>query len=118
MALLAQRRILEHLDELFFYLAFPLLLLGTLRRGGRVLVIPIALTAVAVDLAMKLHLSPVESAPGVTAWGVLYIAPLTRLLEFATGIVAYRIAMARPAQPARAAPRPRRSARWRCAPWR
>jgi peptidoglycan/LPS O-acetylase OafA/YrhL len=81
--------------EMYFYLAFPFLVVAILRRRAVGIVMPALLCAAMLALALVAHLSPVESDPGVTAWGVLYISPLARALEFASGILAYRLAMRR-----------------------
>jgi len=75
--------------EAFFYVAFPLLLVLVLTRGSRALLAPAALLAAVIVLAVVTRRPLFESAPGVTAWGLLYISPTARVLEFAVGIFAY-----------------------------
>jgi len=79
--------------EMFFYAAFPFALWLGRRRPWVLVVIAIAIVASASALATALRLAPVENAPGVTAWGVLYISPFTRIAEFLTGIVAHQAAL-------------------------
>ena len=81
--------------EAFFYIAFPLLLAVACPRGSRVLLAPAALLAALVVLAIVTERPSVESAHGVTAWGLLYIAPGARVLEFAAGIFGYEALFAR-----------------------
>lgn len=72
--------------ELFFYLAFPLLLVG-LRSS---IFIPIAFACLSlgtIGLAASLFHLPVHSADGVSLESILYKNPLARIPEFVAGMV-------------------------------
>jgi peptidoglycan/LPS O-acetylase OafA/YrhL len=79
--------------ELFFYVAFPFLLAGARERSWRLVALAIALISGAIAFCSIDGLPAVETAPGVTAWGILYISPLTRFAEFLGGMVAYQAAV-------------------------
>ncbi|WP_064577169.1 acyltransferase family protein [Cupriavidus gilardii] len=79
--------------ELFFYVAFPLVLPIARERPLGVAVFSIALVGVLIAVVSIAELSPAETSPGVTAWGMLYVSPVARFAEFLGGMVAYRVAI-------------------------
>ncbi len=75
--------------DMVLYLAFPLLLVGLSDSKKRWLVAAtvIGLTATAIVVCNVLHL-PEFSPTDPSSQGILYVQPLTRLLEFAIGMSA------------------------------
>lgn len=80
-------------SEMFFYLMFPIALMMLRRNPLLVAVVSVCLVCVGIAIASALQLSSVEASPGMTAWGILYISPITRLAEFLGGMVAYQVAI-------------------------
>lgn len=79
--------------EMFFYVAFPFALPFVQRSPAKAVLVSVLIVAFTVLLASAAGASPVESAPGVTAWGILYISPVTRFAEFLFGMAAYEFAL-------------------------
>jgi peptidoglycan/LPS O-acetylase OafA/YrhL len=70
--------------EAFFYLLFPLLILGLVRLDSRGRwILGLALVATSIAVAVIAH---PEGGPTTALW-VVYIFPVTRLVEFALGAV-------------------------------
>ncbi|WP_018608366.1 acyltransferase family protein [Uliginosibacterium gangwonense] len=78
--------------EMFFYFVFPFAIALANNKPRRLAVITIGIVLGSIAVATSLRLSPLEATPGVTAWGLLYISPLTRVAEFLIGLLAYRFA--------------------------
>lgn len=79
--------------EMAFYSVFPFLLIASRRRPWALGVAAMAWAALMIAIAAWLGLSGVESHPGVTSWGLLYISPIGRISEFALGVAVYPIAL-------------------------
>jgi peptidoglycan/LPS O-acetylase OafA/YrhL len=79
--------------EMFFYVVFPFALLLAKRNVALLCAVAMALLVTMVSLVALLGLSSSESDQGVTAWGVLYISPITRIAEFLAGMAAYQLAV-------------------------
>lgn len=80
--------------EMFFYLAFPFVLPYVRRWPSYALICSVLIVVVSVSAVQLMKLSPVETSPGVTAWGFLYISPLVRFAEFLGGMAAYQMTTA------------------------
>lgn len=79
--------------EFFFYALFPFILPVARKRPKSLALAAAILVLLMVTLSSLLKLSIVEPSGGVTAWGVLYISPITRLAEFMAGMAAYQAAL-------------------------
>ncbi len=75
--------------EYFFYLVFPLLILGWARSWWWKWAAAALLVVALVLLATALCLPPVAPGFEPTMHGLLYVNPLARLFEFVTGMIAY-----------------------------
>lgn len=75
--------------DMFFYLAFPLLLVGLSSKRGRWLVLGAgaALVLSAIALCNAMHL-PEFSPNQLSSQALLYVQPLTRMFEFIIGMSA------------------------------
>lgn len=79
--------------EMFFYFVFPFVLAVALsKRSTWLWICAVLCLGVMLAIATALNVSPVEGR-GITAWGLLYVFPLTRLTEFLIGMWAYRFAL-------------------------
>jgi peptidoglycan/LPS O-acetylase OafA/YrhL len=77
--------------EVFFYLAFPVLIRDWARTWQVKLAATVALLVALVAFTNTLHLPNYESESwNATVHGMIYINPLARLLEFVTGMVLAR----------------------------
>jgi peptidoglycan/LPS O-acetylase OafA/YrhL len=75
--------------EFFFYLAFPLLILGWRRNWWWKWLSAAAVLAGLIAICALAQLPGYSHEDIVTTHGLIYIGPLARLLEFTTGMVAY-----------------------------
>lgn len=75
--------------EMFFYVVFPLAL-AFLRRTQVFLVCLLIPAATMILLASALDLSSTEGGPKATAWGLIYVNPVSRVTEFLSGMLAYK----------------------------
>ncbi|MCL5229103.1 acyltransferase family protein [Pseudomonas nunensis] len=79
--------------EFFFYALFPFILPIAKKRPRLLALSSVLIVVVMIAAASLFNLSTIEAAGGVTAWGILYISPVTRLAEFMAGMVAYQAAL-------------------------
>jgi peptidoglycan/LPS O-acetylase OafA/YrhL len=78
--------------EFFFYLVFPLLIINWSRSFWWKWLIALGALILLCELSRALSLPrKFEMDDIVTSFGLLYVHPLARLLEFVTGMVAYRV---------------------------
>ncbi|MCR8975494.1 acyltransferase family protein [Pseudomonas sp. S11P7] len=79
--------------EFFFYALFPFIIPFAKARPQLLAIGSVVLIVLMVMISSLLNLSTNEPSGGVTAWGVLYISPATRLAEFMAGMIAYQAAI-------------------------
>ncbi|MBB3018716.1 peptidoglycan/LPS O-acetylase OafA/YrhL [Microvirga lupini] len=75
--------------EMAFYAAFPLLIGVIQRRWAVVAAGAAAWLAAVLAFAVMWDLPTQEVAPGLSAWSLLYISPVTRIIEFIAGMLAF-----------------------------
>lgn len=75
--------------ELFFYLAFPLLIWQFHKTYWWKWLASAGLVIILFALGRKLDLPAFTLADKITLHGIFYVNPLARLIEFVTGMVAY-----------------------------
>lgn len=77
--------------EFAFYFAFPFLLLAARKYGRAALLAPIAITALLLIASVSMGLPDFSLDGGITSTGLLYINPLSRLIEFSFGMFMYEV---------------------------
>lgn len=75
--------------EFAFYFAFPFLLAASRRYGSLYLLTPVAITALLLGASFITGLHQSSPDGNMTSTGTLYISPLSRLTEFAFGMMMY-----------------------------
>ena len=75
--------------EFFFYLVFPLLIIGWQRNWWWKWLAAAAILAGLIAVCTLARLPSLSTEDVVTAHGLIYINPLSRVFEFVTGMVAY-----------------------------
>lgn len=73
--------------EFFFYLAFPFLILNLRKQWLPKLVLVAAIPLTIITLCNVLGLKEIPGAKAISSHGLIYINPLTRLLEFYAGML-------------------------------
>ncbi len=73
--------------EFFFYLAFPFLILNLRKQWLPKLLLVAAIPATIIALCYALGIKELPGAKVISTHGLIYISPLTRLLEFYCGML-------------------------------
>ncbi|WP_284507745.1 acyltransferase [Caballeronia sp. GACF4] len=74
--------------EAFFYLAFPLAVLGLRRSYALVLGVAAVVTLFFIWMVVHFQIPISETDTGINSMGLLYVNPLARLFEFVLGMTA------------------------------
>ncbi len=77
--------------EMFFYLSFPLLIVGIAKGWGKKLTFLVSIVVLYVWFAVLWKIPADESLPQVNLMGLLYVNPLVRVLEFFMGVLACQL---------------------------
>lgn len=78
-------------NEMFFYIAFPLIIMCWRKHWATVLFIASASVAIFIAAGNHFNLSSSDNTTGVGLLGIIYVNPLTRIFEFIIGVAVANI---------------------------
>jgi len=76
--------------ELFFYLAFPLILVASARYAKRLFLFSVVLLTLVLLISSSLSLPWYTTESTINGAGIIYINPISRIFEFILGVLLFR----------------------------